>query len=80
MKYITYTFFAPNIERLVKTIFKWEAKVITEAYVVAEMNWKHKVTPDWGNLMRVSMQVKCMIFHKNAIGQCDIENSYMENN
>ena len=34
----------------------WEAKVIAaaaaaEADAAAETNWKHKVTPDWGDLI-----------------------------
>ena len=38
----------------------WEAKVIaaaaaadadTDADAAAETNWKHKVTPDWGDLI-----------------------------
>ena len=28
----------------------WEAKVFAAAYAV-ETNWKHKVTPDWGDLI-----------------------------
>ena len=30
----------------------WEAKVLTaaESETMAEMNWKHNVTPDWDDL------------------------------
>ena len=36
----------------------WEAKVIADvdADAAAETNWKHKVTPDWGDLMSMKMQ------------------------
>ena len=29
----------------------WEAKVFAAADADAETNWKHKVTPDWGDLI-----------------------------
>ena len=31
----------------------WEAKVVAavDEAAVADTNWKHKVTPDWGDLM-----------------------------
>ena len=34
-------------------VLTWEAKVIATAAAVAanKLNWKHKVTPDWGDLM-----------------------------
>ena len=35
-------------------VLEWEAKVIAAAAAAdaaAETNWKHKVTPDWGDLM-----------------------------
>ena len=39
-------------------VLTWEAKVIEVAAaadvdVAAETNWKHKVNPDWGDLIRV---------------------------
>ena len=41
---------------LAQTVLTWEAKVVAAADAdadtgVAETNWKHKVTPDWGDLM-----------------------------
>ena len=50
-------FFLPNIYGLAQTVLTWEAKVVVavdEAAVVAdtaETNWKHKVTPDWGDFI-----------------------------
>ena len=44
----TNTFFVPNIYGEAQMILTWEAKVIAAAD--AETNWKHKVTPDWGDL------------------------------
>ena len=42
-------------------VFTWEAKVIAAAAAAAadtdaaaETNWKHKVTPDWGDLMKIT--------------------------
>ena len=45
-------------------VFTWEAKVIAaaaaaadadaDADAAAETNWKHKVTPDWGDLIIVA--------------------------
>ena len=33
-------------------VLTWEAKVVAAAAAVAaEPNWKHKVTPDWGDLI-----------------------------
>ena len=38
-------------------VLTWEAKIIAAAAAAAaadaaaEMNWKHKVTPDWGDLI-----------------------------
>ena len=51
----TYTFFVPNIKDIAQTVLTWEAKVIAadadaDADADAETNWKHKVTPDWGDL------------------------------
>ena len=55
----TYTFFVPNISGEAQTVLTWEAKVIAaaaaaadaDADAAAETNWKHKVTPDWGDLI-----------------------------
>ena len=58
----TYTFFVPNIYSEAQTVLTWEAKAIAaaaaaadadaDADAAAETNWKHKVTPDWGDLMK----------------------------
>ena len=36
-------------------VLTWQAKVFaaadTEADAAAETNWKHEVTPDWGDLI-----------------------------
>ena len=52
----THTFFVPNIKGLAQTVLAWEAKVIAaaaaaDADAAAETNWKHKVTPGWGDLI-----------------------------
>ena len=50
----THTFFVPNILGIAQKVLTWEAKVIAaaaDADAAAETNWKHKVTPDWGDLM-----------------------------
>ena len=51
----TFTFFVPNIYGLAQTVLTWEAKVFAAAAVdtdaAVETNWKHKVTPDWGDLI-----------------------------
>ena len=38
---------------LAQMVLTWEGKVFAAADVAdaAEMDWKHKVTPDWGDLM-----------------------------
>ena len=56
----THIFFVPNILGLAQMVLTWEAKVVAvaadgadadAAADAAETNWKHKVTPDWGNLI-----------------------------
>ena len=44
-----YTFFVPNIKGLAQAVLTWDAKVIAD--VDGETNWKHIVTPDWGDLI-----------------------------
>ena len=44
----THIFFVPNIKGLAQTVLTWEGKVFADA---AETDWKHKVTPEWGDLM-----------------------------
>ena len=50
----THIFFAPNIKGLDQTVLTWEGKVFADADA-AETNWKHKVTPDWGDLKIISI-------------------------
>ena len=41
----------PNIKDLAQTVLTWEGKVFAAADAdAAETNWKHKVTPDQGDL------------------------------
>ena len=48
----THIFLVPNIYGLAQTVLTWEAKFLAAAGVAAaETNWKHKVTPDWGDLI-----------------------------
>ena len=48
----THLFFVPNIKGLAQTILTWEGKFFAAADADAvETNWKHKVTPDWGDLI-----------------------------
>ena len=52
----TYIFFIPYILDLAQTVLTWEAKVVVDADATAdaaEANWKYKVTPDRGDLIRV---------------------------
>ena len=50
----THIFFVPNNYGLAQMVLTWEAKVVAAVDVVAadaaETNWKHKVTPDRGDL------------------------------
>ena len=46
----THIFFVPNIKGLAETVLTWERKVFVAADAV-ETNWKHKVTPDRGELI-----------------------------
>ena len=57
----THIFFVPNIKGLAEVVLTWDRKVFavgdaedTDAEDMgdaAEMNWKHKVTPDQGDLI-----------------------------
>ena len=47
----THIVFVPNILGLVQTVLTWEAKIVAAADA-AETNWKHKVTPDWDDLIK----------------------------
>ena len=48
----THILFTPNIKGLDHMVLMWEGKVFAAADTdAAETNWKHKVTPDWGDLM-----------------------------
>ena len=49
----THIFFVPNIKGLAQTVLTWEGKVFAAADAdAAETDWKHKVIPDRGDLMR----------------------------
>ena len=41
-------------------VLTWEAKVIAAADAGAEANWKHKVTPDWGDLNTYNMNISSL--------------------
>ena len=49
-------FFVPNIKGLAQTVLMWEGKVFADADAdadaadAAETDWKHKVTPERGDL------------------------------
>ena len=45
----THIFFVQNIKGLAETVLTWEGKKFAAADA-AETNWKHKVTPDRGDL------------------------------
>ena len=48
----THIFFVPNIKGLAETVLTWEGKVFAAADAdTAETDWKHKVTPEWGDLI-----------------------------
>ena len=57
----THIFFVPNIKSSAQTVLTREGKVVAavdtdaadaaDAGDAVEMNWKHKVTPDQGDLM-----------------------------
>ena len=55
----THIFFVPNIKGLAQTVLTWEAKVFADADAedaadAAETNWKHKVTPERGDLIIIN--------------------------
>ena len=66
IQYITQThiFFVPNIYGLAQTVLTWEAKVVAAADAdAAETNWKHKVTPDWGDSISLKQhQTSCSTY------------------
>ena len=48
----THIFFVPNIKGLAETVLTWEGKVFADADAdEAETDWKHKVTPERGDLI-----------------------------
>ena len=58
------------------TVLTWEAKVIAAADA-AETNWKHKVTPDWGDLInhpcpRYLLLTKCVCTQSNKANLRDL--------
>ena len=51
----THIFFVPNIKGLAQTVLTWEGKVFAAADAdpdAAETDWKHKTTPEWGDLKK----------------------------
>ena len=50
----THIFFVPNVKGLAETVLTWEEKVFAAAAAAAETNWKHKVTPERGDLIIVN--------------------------
>ena len=46
----THIFFVPNIKGLAQRVLTWEGKVFADADA-DETDWKHKVTPERGDLM-----------------------------
>ena len=54
-------FLVRNIRGLAQTVLTWEGKVFAAADVdaadAAEKNWKHKVTPDRGDLNTKQMYI-----------------------
>ena len=69
----TYIFFAPNIYDVAQTVLTWQAKVVAATTAAAaETNWKHKATPDRGDLMTLKFEnyfsdVEARIFWKNMV-------------
>ena len=72
----THIFLVPNIKGLAQTVLTWEGKVFAAADPdvadAAETNWKHKVTPDRGDLTmywQVSVMIHFMLnnhYHSNT--------------
>ena len=62
----THIFFVPNIKGLAQTVLMWEGKVFAAADA-AETDWKHKVTPERGDLI-MATRLKCPI----SVGQVQI--------
>ena len=50
---------------LAQTVLTWEANVTVA--VTVEMNWKHKVTPDWGDLIKNYNMVCSALFLQRAL-------------
>ena len=54
----TYIFFVLNIKGLAQTVLMWEGKVFAAADAdAAETDWKHKVTPERGDLTSCDSRV-----------------------
>ena len=53
-----YMLFAPNMYGLATLILTWGAKVFVAVVnadtVMAETNWKHKITPNQGDLLEIA--------------------------
>ena len=66
----THIFFVPNIKGLAQTVLTWEGKVFAAADAdadaadaadadAAETDWKHKVTPERGDL--IMLNARCLV-------------------
>ena len=50
----THIFFVPNIKGLAQMVSTWEGKIFAAADAdAAETDWKHKVTPERGDLINM---------------------------
>ena len=59
---LTHIFFVPNMKGLAQTVLTWEGNVFAAADAdAAETDWKHKVTPDRGDLMINHNVLRCRI-------------------
>ena len=77
-------FFVPNIKGLAETVLMWEGKVFAAADAdaadadAAETDWKHKVSPERGDLIIQNLEfqsqlitffhtIKCFYFYLNLV-------------
>ena len=76
----THIFFVPNIKGLAQTVLTWEGKVFAVADAAdadaAETDWKHKVTPERGDLIirvpELQMSSSDLKIGHRCIGQGDM--------
>ena len=74
----THIFFVPNIKGLAQTVLTWEGKVFAAADAdadvadadAAETDWKHKVTPERGDLIMKASQLPISLqLHNDGLVQ-----------